>query len=126
MAYQGNGEMIRATVLAFIGTAILSSDGIADPLRCGGSHAVNRITINRGDAKCEWPFRVNRVQLVCHGLAQVAILTVHSDDVEYSLNGTARSLQRRFGFRELDELLHNPRAGLSEWIEAARQACIAR
>lgn len=123
---------MRSGLLAALALAASLNVASAQDLKCGGARAADAIAVSRAEARCPWAFTVDRVELAClFGNEDSVVLVVRAAGRTYPLNGDARQarFQRRFGYRDnLEEIwakTNDPgrRVDITDWIDAAFQAC---
>ncbi|SCX21035.1 hypothetical protein DSM25558_2831 [Agrobacterium sp. DSM 25558] len=60
-------------------------------LACGGVVEGKTLVVNRSDAKCKWPFDVQKMQIRCNGTAlKMGAVYFASEKGAFALNGKAK------------------------------------
>lgn len=89
--------------------------------RLGAAYLVARNAFERQSPDAVWPFKADRVRLICYGNSDMGAWVVEAGGVQYALNGTAMAWAGRYGFRrEINQILaEGGNAALGRWIGAA-------
>lgn len=81
-----------AAVLAFFGAVVPANaqSPSDEALACGGKVEGRTLVVARAEAKCEWPFDVQKMQIRCNGYApKMGEVYFASERGAYALNGSA-------------------------------------
>ncbi len=114
-------------VLAFVG-ATPPTYGNAAPeqvLACGGVLKGITVVVNRDQAKCDWPFDVQEMQIRCNGISSgMGAVYFTSEKGAFGLNGKGKQTFKdpRPIWLDIDPLGMG-KIDLSPWIQVGLKLC---